>query len=78
MSANIPPSRWFALVAVLVVSSGVVGLADEVRPFPKDAIIGRSDMVLRYFAQGPILDDLKLTAEQRERIDRWRQEERGR
>ena len=76
MRANVRPGRWFALVAVLVVSSGVVGLADEVRPFPKGATIGRSEIVLRYLAQEPIIEDLKLTAEQRERIDRWRQEER--
>ncbi len=77
MRANVYRSHFLVLVVALVVSSDVVCLADEVRPLPKGATIGRSDQLLRYLAQEPVREDLKLTAEQRERIDRWRQEERN-
>jgi hypothetical protein len=76
MRANVRPIHWFVCAAVLAVFRGLIGLADDVRPFPKGATIGRSDTLLRYLSQEPIREDLKLTAEQRERFGRWQQEER--
>src|SRR5882757_3846934 len=74
MRASVRSIRWLMGASLLAVTSGVVCLADDVRPLPAGATVTRPAELARYLTQEPVREDLKLTAEQRERIDRWRQE----
>lgn len=74
MRANVRPSRRFIWLALLSFSSGVFCHADEARPLPAGATIPIPAGFAMYLNQDAIREDLKLTADQRERIDHWRKE----
>jgi hypothetical protein len=54
-----------------ILVTGFNCLADEVRPLPAGATILNVRFLAKYVSQEPVRGDLKLTPEQRERIDRW-------
>jgi hypothetical protein len=58
----------------LVLLAGVYGLADEARPLPAGATILNCRFLANFVTQESVREDLKLSLEQRERIDRWLQE----
>src|SRR5580704_12805694 len=74
MRANARPIHQFIGVALLSIFSGKFCHADDARPLPAGATVPRAAGLAVYLIQEPVRQDLKLTPEQRERIDRWRQE----
>src|SRR5262249_23709807 len=52
----------------------VYGLADEARPLPAGATILNGRFLATFVTQESVREDLRLSLEQRQRIDRWLQE----
>jgi hypothetical protein len=74
MNASTGSRRCIVGATWLVLLNGLYCLADEVRPLPAGATILSSRFLAQFVTQEPVREDLKLSSEQRERIDRWLQE----
>src|SRR5262245_21298391 len=74
MNASVLSRRCLAGAAGLLLCAGVFCQADEGGPLPAGATILECRSLAKYISQEPVREDLKLTEEQRRRIDRWLQE----